>query len=74
MRATHSFDALQENNRKQLRELIEEMAAKKAEPGSLEQKIGGLYRLAMDKGAPQCRRLRAYQGTLGRGGGHRLAP
>lgn len=42
------FDALQENNRKQLRELIEEMAAKKAGPGSLEQKIGGLYRLAMD--------------------------
>lgn len=42
------FDALAENNRKQLRELIEEMASKKHEKGSLEQKIGSLYRLAMD--------------------------
>ena len=42
------FDALAEQCRKQLRELIEEIAAKENEPGSLEQKIGGLYRLAMD--------------------------
>lgn len=42
------FDALAENNRKQLRELIEEMAAKQHKQGSLEQKIGSLYRLAMD--------------------------
>ena len=42
------FDALAENNRKQLRELIEEMASKKHKKGSLEQKIGSLYRLAMD--------------------------
>ena len=42
------FDALAENNRKQLRGLIEEMAAKQHKQGSLEQKIGSLYRLAMD--------------------------
>ena len=42
------FDALAENNRKQLRELIEGMAAQQHERGTLEQKIGSLYRLAMD--------------------------
>lgn len=42
------FDALAENNRKQLRGLIEEMAVKQHKQGSLEQKIGSLYRLAMD--------------------------
>lgn len=42
------FDALAENNRKQLRELIEEMASKPQAKGTLEQKIGSLYRLAMD--------------------------
>ena len=42
------FDALAENNRKQLRELIEEMASKPQTKGTLEQKIGSLYRLAMD--------------------------
>ena len=43
-----SFDLLAENNRKQLRELIEEIASKPAEKGSVEQKIGDLYNLAMD--------------------------
>lgn len=42
------FDVLAENNRKQLRELIEGMAAQQHERGTLEQKIGSLYRLAMD--------------------------
>ena len=42
------FDALAENNRKQWRELIEGMAAQQHERGTLEQKIGSLYRLAMD--------------------------
>lgn len=32
------FDQLAENNRKQLRSLIEELAAKKSEPGSVAQK------------------------------------
>lgn len=43
-----SFDMLAENNRKQLRELIEEIAAKPAARGSVEQKIADLYNLAMD--------------------------
>jgi putative endopeptidase len=43
-----SFDKLAENNRKQLRELIEEIAAKPADNGTVEQKIGDLYNLAMD--------------------------
>lgn len=42
------FDALAEANRKQLRELIEGLANTQSEKGSLQQKIGGLYRLAMD--------------------------
>lgn len=42
------FDALQENNRKQLRELIEELAAGTHPQGSLQQKIGSLYKSAMD--------------------------
>ncbi|HRF85015.1 MAG TPA: M13 family metallopeptidase [Alloprevotella sp.] len=42
------FDALQENNRKQLKELIEELAGKQHTQGSLQQKIGSLYNAAMD--------------------------
>ena len=43
-----SFDKLAENNRKQLRGLIEEIAAKPASKGTVEQKIGDVYNLAMD--------------------------
>ena len=43
-----SFDKLGENNRKQLRGLIEEIAAKTADKGTVEQKIGDMYNLAMD--------------------------
>lgn len=43
-----TFDMLIENNRKQLLELIEDMAAKENPAGSLGQKIGDLYNLAMD--------------------------
>lgn len=43
------FHALDEANREQLRQLIEEMAAKKdATKGSLEQKVGAVYRLSLD--------------------------
>lgn len=42
------FDLLAENNRKQLKSLIEELAAKQSEPGSVAQKIGDLYNMAMD--------------------------
>ena len=43
-----SFDKLAENNRKQLNELIGEIAAKQHKRGSVEQKIGDIYNLAMD--------------------------
>ncbi len=43
-----SFDVLQENNNKQLREIIEEVAARDNEQGSIEQKIADLYNSAMD--------------------------
>ncbi len=43
-----SFDMLRENNLKQLKGLITEIAAKPAANGSVEQKIGDLYNLAMD--------------------------
>lgn len=43
-----SFDMLAENNRKQLRGLIEELASKKSETGTVAQKVGDLYNMAMD--------------------------
>ena len=43
-----SFDVLQENNNKQLRELIEGVAAQQNEKGSVAQKIADLYNSAMD--------------------------
>ena len=42
------FDVLNETNNRRLRELIEEMGRGTYPQGSLQQKIGGLYRLAMD--------------------------
>jgi putative endopeptidase len=43
-----SFDKLRENNREQLREMIEEIASKPAANGTVEQKIHDMYNLAMD--------------------------
>ena len=43
-----SFDVLQENNNKQLRELIDSVAALDNKEGSIEQKIADLYNSAMD--------------------------
>ena len=43
-----SFDKLAENNKKQLRGLIEELSTQKAPQGTVAQKIGTLYHLAMD--------------------------
>ena len=43
-----SFDVLQENNNKQLRELIEGVAAQQNEMGSVAQMIADLYNSAMD--------------------------
>ena len=39
---------LAENNRKQLREVIEELASTQHEAGSIAQKVGDLYNIAMD--------------------------
>ena len=43
-----SFDLLAENNREQLRELIEGIASKKNEEGSIAEKIATMYNSAMD--------------------------
>ena len=43
-----SFDKLAENNRKQLKGLIEELSSKKNERGTVAQKIGDLYNIALD--------------------------
>ncbi len=43
-----SFDKLGEDNNKRVNELIEAIAAKQHAQGSIEQKIGDLYNLAMD--------------------------
>ncbi|WP_071144843.1 M13 family metallopeptidase [Bacteroides ihuae] len=43
-----SFNMLAENNRKQLRELIEGLAKQKHDVGSVAQKIGDLYNMALD--------------------------
>lgn len=43
-----SFDQLAENNQKQLRGLIEELAGKQNEAGTVARKIGDLYNMAMD--------------------------
>ena len=43
-----SFDQLAENNRVQLQGLIEELATTQHPDGSIAQKVGGLYNIAMD--------------------------
>lgn len=43
-----SFDVVAENNKKQIKELIEELAKTKHEQGSVEQKIGDTYAMMMD--------------------------
>ena len=43
-----SFDLLAENNRQQMKGLIEELAARQSEGGDVAAKIGGLYNMAMD--------------------------
>lgn len=42
------FDALRENNREQLKELVLEQANKNSKPGSNAQKVGDLYNMVMD--------------------------
>ena len=43
-----TFDQLAENNREQLKSLIEELSSKEQTNGTVEQKIGDLYNLGMD--------------------------
>ena len=43
-----SFDAIAETTRKNLNELFESMATLQAEPGTVDQKISDLYRMALD--------------------------
>lgn len=43
-----TFEALAENNIKQIQELIENISKKENQPGSIQQKIGDLYNMAMD--------------------------
>lgn len=43
-----TFDKLREDNREQIKMLIEEIAAKENTKGSIEQKIGDLYNMGMD--------------------------
>jgi putative endopeptidase len=43
-----SFDQLAENNREQLNGLIKNIASKVSKKGTIEQKIGDIYQLAMD--------------------------
>lgn len=43
-----SFDVVREKNREQLNELFQTIAATPAEQGTVEQKIGDLYNMAMD--------------------------
>lgn len=43
-----SFDQLAENNREQIKGLIESLGATEHEKGSIAQKIGDLYKIAMD--------------------------
>ena len=43
-----SFDVVAENNKEQIKSLIEELSAKDNERGSIAQKIGDLYKMSMD--------------------------
>ncbi|MCQ2285052.1 MAG: M13 family metallopeptidase [Bacteroidales bacterium] len=43
-----SFDVLAENNQKQLKDLVLGLSKKKSEAGSVEQKVGDLYKIGMD--------------------------
>lgn len=59
-----SFDALAENNREQIKGLIEELAAQENEPGSVAQKIGDLYAMLMDSVRQNAEGLTPIQGDL----------
>ncbi len=43
-----SFDVLGENNQKQLKELVQKLSVQKNTMGTIEQKVGDLYKIGMD--------------------------
>ena len=59
-----TFDQLAENNREQLKGLIAEIASKEHEQGSVAQKIGDLYNLAMDTEKLNADGMTPIQGDL----------
>ena len=59
-----SFDVLQENNNKQLRSLIDSVAALDNKQGSIEQKIADLYNSAMDSVGLQKHGIEDIKGFL----------
>ncbi|MBR1878027.1 MAG: M13 family metallopeptidase [Paludibacteraceae bacterium] len=59
-----SFDKLGLNNLEQVNGLIQELASKKHKQGSVEQKIGDLYNLAMDTARRNQEGIAAVQETL----------
>ena len=59
-----SFDKLGENNREQLNGLIKEIADKQHAKGTIEQKIGDLYNLAMDTARRDVEGIKPLQKTL----------
>lgn len=61
-----SFDQLGENNRRQLKSLIEELSAKEAQAGTVARKIGDLYNMAMDSVKLNADGMRPIQGELDR--------
>lgn len=58
------FDALREQNEANIRGLVEELARQNHPRGTLQQKIGGLYRLAMDSTRRNAEGSRPIQGLL----------
>ena len=61
-----SFDQLGENNKKQLRELIESVAAQKNEPGSIADKIAQMYNSAMDSASLNAQGIEPIRNDLQR--------
>ena len=59
-----SFDVLRENNEVRIRDLFAEMEKKQAPQGSVEQKIGDLYRLGMDSTRLNTEKLHPIEGDL----------
>ena len=59
-----SFDAVREQNRKQLNELIGGIAAKEHKAGTIEQKIGDLYNQALDTARRDAEGIEAVRPAL----------